>query len=542
MAVAAFMIVLVVSVALGSRLTMSSSTITVPDEYPSIQEAINAAHEGDTVYVKAGQYVESITVNKTVNLVGEDRATTIIDGNVAPVVVLVQASCVNISGFTIQNGLNNILAIARIAGGHVAGGIGLNASVGCTVRNNTIQGCAVGVAICTSSSNTTVSDNSIVRGNYSGMCAYGVWIYSPLSPVGGNMISNNNMTFGTGVWVVAGQNNVITGNRFDCRACSIQLGMSSLCGNNVVSENTATDGDILVEASQNNVISDNTVAGSLFLDECSNNTLRENSFSSFGVEGSELSHFLHDIDTSNTVNGRPIYYLVNQSNLLIDPFTHPSVGYLGLVNSRNMSLWRLTITNNTQGLMLAQTTGSEISEIHLSNDKNAIYMWNCSEDTIMGSTITLSGQPDARAIDMQLCTKNMIIGNTLLDNVIGVHLVNSTLNTFSRNNFFNSSIRLEDNLSNAWDDGGLYKCPVCGNPRPVGNYWSDYSGQDDGSHVQAHNCPGDGIGGTQLPNQGVDYYPLMKPWVPVFGDLDYNGIVNILDLAKAAKNFGKTSP
>jgi pectin methylesterase-like acyl-CoA thioesterase len=47
------------------------TTITVPDDYPTIQEAINAANPEDTIYVRAGAYVENVIVNKTVFIIGE---------------------------------------------------------------------------------------------------------------------------------------------------------------------------------------------------------------------------------------------------------------------------------------------------------------------------------------------------------------------------------------------------------------------------------------------------------------------------------------
>ena len=41
------------------------TTIIVPDEYSSIQEAINNANEEDTIFVRAGIYYEHVVVNKT---------------------------------------------------------------------------------------------------------------------------------------------------------------------------------------------------------------------------------------------------------------------------------------------------------------------------------------------------------------------------------------------------------------------------------------------------------------------------------------------
>jgi len=55
-----------------------AGTITVPDDYRTIQAAIEAAQPGDTVYIKAGRYVENLTITKPLHLVGEDRTKVVI--------------------------------------------------------------------------------------------------------------------------------------------------------------------------------------------------------------------------------------------------------------------------------------------------------------------------------------------------------------------------------------------------------------------------------------------------------------------------------
>ena len=78
-----------------------------PNNYTKIQDAIDNASEGDTVFVYNGTYYENLIVNKTVYLTGEDRNSTIVDGNESGDVVYISTDWVNINGFTIQNSGNN---------------------------------------------------------------------------------------------------------------------------------------------------------------------------------------------------------------------------------------------------------------------------------------------------------------------------------------------------------------------------------------------------------------------------------------------------
>ena len=54
------------------------STITVPDDFPTVQAAINNASDGDTIFIRAGAYNEGVTINKTLTLLGENGSTTTI--------------------------------------------------------------------------------------------------------------------------------------------------------------------------------------------------------------------------------------------------------------------------------------------------------------------------------------------------------------------------------------------------------------------------------------------------------------------------------
>jgi len=75
-----------------------------PGNYTTIQSAINAAVEGDTIYVYAGTYHENLIVDKPLlRLMGEDRDVTTIQGDSLNSTVELTRQAVIIQGFTIKN-------------------------------------------------------------------------------------------------------------------------------------------------------------------------------------------------------------------------------------------------------------------------------------------------------------------------------------------------------------------------------------------------------------------------------------------------------
>jgi len=76
-----------------------------PGNYTKIQDAIDASSDGDMVFVfdDLSPYYEKVEVNKEIDLVGENKNTTIIDGGGIGDVINISAHLVTISGFTIRN-------------------------------------------------------------------------------------------------------------------------------------------------------------------------------------------------------------------------------------------------------------------------------------------------------------------------------------------------------------------------------------------------------------------------------------------------------
>jgi parallel beta-helix repeat protein len=71
--------------------------------YTRIQDALNNATTGGTVYVFPGTYHEHIVVTTPVHLIGDNKDSTIIDGDNEEYVVTLDADYSSLSGFTIMH-------------------------------------------------------------------------------------------------------------------------------------------------------------------------------------------------------------------------------------------------------------------------------------------------------------------------------------------------------------------------------------------------------------------------------------------------------
>jgi parallel beta-helix repeat protein len=85
-----------------------AKSIVVPDDFSTIQKAVDNASVGGTVFVRSGIYLEQIVVETPLSLIGEDRENTVIsvlhiNDSLTSAAIEVKAKDVTISGFTIKN-------------------------------------------------------------------------------------------------------------------------------------------------------------------------------------------------------------------------------------------------------------------------------------------------------------------------------------------------------------------------------------------------------------------------------------------------------
>ena len=190
----------------------ASKTINVPTDYTTVSEAINHAVDGDTIAVQSGTYPETLQVNKSISIIGQDPQNTILigEGGVdrgSKFVVTLNADGATVMGFTIQSQNYTSQNI-------YASGINVHADR-CTIKNNVIQNCYMGM-FSSVQSYTQITENTIKGNLKDGMRFYGGSY---------NTISDNTVT-GNAVSGIAlqGYSNTLTNNTFEHNYRGLGLG------------------------------------------------------------------------------------------------------------------------------------------------------------------------------------------------------------------------------------------------------------------------------------------------------------------------------
>ncbi len=206
-AIIGFAVIVVIAVALSAIFALNDSTVTVPDKYPTIQEAIEAAEDGDEIVVDVGVYRENIDfLGKNIILRSIDPDDpeivdqTIIDGGGSGTVVSFRSGegeDAVLSGFTVTRG-NGIL----ISGGSSP------LIEKCVIEDNNAE---FGAGIAIFDSSPTIKDNTII-GN-SGFLGGGMFIEESSPRVEGNLIVRNRAEMGSGMVIISNSSPMIIDNQ-----------------------------------------------------------------------------------------------------------------------------------------------------------------------------------------------------------------------------------------------------------------------------------------------------------------------------------------
>lgn len=131
-----------------------SDVIIIPDDYPTIQEGIDNANPGDTIFVKSGIYTENIVIDKErLYVKGENKYDTVIDmQNSSSDAVMIKADGVTLQGFTIAHARNKDAVIWNQSGIVI-----FTSNV--TVKDTIISQNRLGILSYTTAWNLTICDN-----------------------------------------------------------------------------------------------------------------------------------------------------------------------------------------------------------------------------------------------------------------------------------------------------------------------------------------------------------------------------------------------
>jgi parallel beta-helix repeat protein len=233
--------------------------------------------------------------------------------------------------------------------------------------------------------------------------------------------------------------------------------------NNILKSNEIRDNmdsGIFIPEGKENTITDNIVSGNRHgivlggsKNKLRNNQMKGNLFN-FGLADYASGDMDYDIDSSNIVDGKSIYYLRGVSDRVID--SSSNAGMVCCINCNHITVKDLNLTNMTCGIYLVNTSNSNIKRNSFNNVDYGILQMNTSNLVIQGNNFD---NVDDGII--QINASNLVIQGNNINNATesGIVLGGSTNNTIIGNKIFGIGmwgIGLEESNNNIIKDNDVH--------------------------------------------------------------------------------------
>ncbi|RZN44138.1 MAG: hypothetical protein EFT35_00455 [Methanophagales archaeon ANME-1-THS] len=336
-------IFIIIGVLMATVSVSSAATMTVGKEgHATIQEALNASRDGDTIQIDRGVYAENLFVGKSVSFVGAGKGTIIQPFMWTQPTLFIMASNVSIEGIRVVNGS---IAIKSIWAENLS------------IKNTSIEGNSYGIWL-------TGSDNSIVKGNIFKENRMHVFLEdAKLTTIHQNQLKGGT----TGLSMILSRFNSVTDNLIENCEAGLELRNS---GDNLIQGNEFTNCRIGIFStiSSSNSISRNRVnTTQLFLDlsTASQNVISENEFDGAGVFAKNFDSLENDF----------ILPRVNLAGLNFEfSLIKPSLpeNYVALSDAINVTITPDILTEAGSIYMESSLTEDEVKELASTVDPSTI--------------------------------------------------------------------------------------------------------------------------------------------------------------------------
>lgn len=225
---------------------------TLDHPYQYIQDGVDNANNGDTVYVFNGNYFENVWIYESISLEGENKDATIIDANSTGSCVNIESNDVNVSKFTLKNSgdeewedagihlgsFNHDADYCRIIGNNIFnnfdGIYSFTPGYNVFQQNKIMDNRNIGINLKGSGGGGYVKivNNTIVNNSYSGICVYD----SSFNKIYENLIDDNGIY---GIYIYTEENSI-----FKNTIKNHEYGINNSYPNNQIYMNSIKDNNI----------------------------------------------------------------------------------------------------------------------------------------------------------------------------------------------------------------------------------------------------------------------------------------------------------